>query len=56
MINDSLMDWRYEPWLLAMPAIALAISALGVNYLGDGLNDALNPRIAAGGAGSDGER
>lgn len=56
MINDSLMDWRYEPWLLAMPAIALAISALGVNYLGDGLNDALNPRIAAGGPGAEGER
>ena len=55
MINDSLMDWRYEPWLLAMPAIALAISALAVNYIGDGLNDALNPRIAAGRAGSQGE-
>ena len=48
MINDSLMDWRYRPWLLAMPAIALAISALAVNYLGDGLNDALNPRMSAG--------
>ena len=56
MINDSLMDWRYDPWLLAMPAIALAISALAVNYLGDGLNDALNPRIATGRAGSKGER
>jgi ABC-type dipeptide/oligopeptide/nickel transport system permease subunit len=45
MINDSLLDWRYRPWLVVVPATTLAIAALGINFLGDGLNDALNPRI-----------
>ncbi len=28
----------------AVPALTLAIVTLGINFLGDGLNDALNPR------------
>jgi hypothetical protein len=31
-----------------MPAIVLAIATLAVNFLGDGLNDALNPRARTG--------
>jgi len=43
MINDNLGQWRYHPHLVLMPGIALAIVVLGFNFLGDGLNDALNP-------------
>ena len=43
MINDSLPKWRYQPHLVAVPGIILAIVVFGFNYLGDGLNDALNP-------------
>ncbi len=44
MINDNLHQWRLRPWLVAVPSAVLGIAALSVNYLGDGLADALNPR------------
>lgn len=44
MIATNIGTWSYRPWLVAMPAAALAITTLGINFLGDGLNDALNPR------------
>jgi len=47
MINDNLFQWRERPWLVIVPAAVLGVAALGVNYLGDGLNDALNPRSRA---------
>lgn len=44
MINDNVLSWRYRPWLVAVPGVTIAIVSLGINFLGDGLNDALNPR------------
>jgi oligopeptide transport system permease protein len=44
MINDNALSWRYRPWLVAVPGFTIAIVSLGINFLGDGLNDALNPR------------
>lgn len=44
MISESLDQWRYSPHLVAAPGIVLAIVVLGFNLLGDGLNDALDPR------------
>ncbi len=44
MINSNLALWRIHPWLVAIPGIWLAIAVFGFNFLGDGLNDALNPR------------
>lgn len=49
MISENLISWRYQPHLLAMPGIVLAIAVLCFNFVGDGINDALNPR---GGRGS----
>jgi peptide/nickel transport system permease protein len=34
-----------QPWLVALPGLALTIVALGVNQLGDGLRDVLDPRM-----------
>ena len=34
------------PWIIFYPGIALALTVLGVNVLGDGLRDTLDPRIA----------
>ncbi len=45
MINENLVTWRYEPHLLAIPGIVLAIAVLAFNFIGDGVNDALNPRL-----------
>jgi peptide/nickel transport system permease protein len=33
------------PWLILAPGIALTISVLGFNLFGDGLRDALDPRL-----------
>ena len=35
-----------QPWLLLAPAICVALVVLAFNYLGDGLRDALDPRLA----------
>jgi peptide/nickel transport system permease protein len=34
-----------QPWLVALPGLALTVVALGVNQLGDGLRDVLDPRM-----------
>jgi len=34
------------PWLILAPGIALTITVLGFNLLGDGLRDALDPRLS----------
>jgi len=44
MISDGLRVWHLHPHILAAPAAALAIAAMAFSFLGDGLNDALNPR------------
>jgi peptide/nickel transport system permease protein len=44
MISESMVTWRQEPFLLAMPGIVLSLVVLACNFLGDGINDALNPR------------
>ncbi len=46
MISDNQDSWRYRPWLVAIPGLTIAIVSVGINFLGDGLNDALNPRQA----------
>ena len=44
MIQSSLSVWRLHPHLIFFPGLALAIVVFGFNFLGDGINDALNPR------------
>jgi len=48
MIFSSMNEWQTRPHLVAVPAITLAICVFGFNFLGDGLNDALNPRQSRG--------
>jgi peptide/nickel transport system permease protein len=33
------------PWIIGIPGLALAITVLGLNLLGDGLRDVLDPRL-----------
>jgi ABC-type dipeptide/oligopeptide/nickel transport system permease subunit len=44
MISDGLRVWRHYSHLLAAPAAVLGIVTVAFSFLGDGLNDALNPR------------
>jgi len=38
--------WQIKPYLIAFPALFLSFTILSLNMLGDGLRDAIDPRIA----------
>jgi peptide/nickel transport system permease protein len=38
--------WQVKPFIVFFPAIFLSVTVLAVNLLGDGLRDALDPRLA----------
>lgn len=44
MISDGLRVWQHYPHLLAAPAVVLGLATVAFSFLGDGLNDALNPK------------
>ncbi len=44
MIQDGLLVWRTAPHLLVAPAVVLGLMTVAFSFLGDGLNDALNPK------------
>ena len=39
--------FRYAPWLMIFPGVALFLTTLAFNLVGDGLRDALDPRTSA---------
>jgi oligopeptide transport system permease protein len=43
MISEAIPQMRAHPYLLISPAIALSMTVLAFNFLGDGLRDALDP-------------
>jgi peptide/nickel transport system permease protein len=38
--------WQVKPYIVFFPAAFLSVTVLAVNLLGDGLRDALDPRLA----------
>lgn len=44
MINDALESYKAHPRLLIVPSVALSLTVLALNFVGDGLRDALDPR------------
>ena len=44
MLNDARDYWLTAPWALLFPGLAISITVLGFNLLGDGLRDALDPK------------
>ncbi|NKJ36326.1 ABC transporter permease [Rhizobium sp. SG570] len=47
MLADAQTYFHAAPWLALLPGLAIALSVLGFNLLGDGLRDLLDPREAA---------
>ena len=45
LANDALGGIRSYPYQLIIPAVAIAITMFAFNFLGDGLRDALDPRL-----------
>ncbi len=46
IMADGRTLWQVKPYIILFPAIFLSITVLAVNLLGDGLRDALDPRMA----------
>lgn len=46
MLNNAQSFLRVAWWFSAFPGIAISLIVLALNLIGDGLNDALNPRIS----------
>jgi peptide/nickel transport system permease protein len=44
-LNDARVYIRETWWVVMIPALTIVISVLGINFLGDGLRDALDPRM-----------
>jgi len=55
--DPNLISWGYMVgagrtvirqawWITVFPGVAILLSVLGLNLIGEGLNDALNPRLA----------
>ncbi|HEV8310452.1 MAG TPA: ABC transporter permease, partial [Methylomirabilota bacterium] len=36
---------REAPWICLLPGAAISVTVLGLNLLGDGLRDVLDPRM-----------
>jgi len=45
MLFDAQTLMTLEPRLAIFPGVAIALAVLGLNLLGDGLRDALDPRL-----------
>lgn len=46
LISNGVESMEEYPWLLIFPGLALALTLFALNFLGDGLRDALDPRAS----------
>ena len=44
LVNDGAQDMESAPWTLVFPALFLAVTLYALNYIGDGLRDAFDPK------------
>ncbi len=45
MLADSREFIQAAPWIMAFPGLAILITVLAINLMGDGLRDALDPKL-----------
>jgi len=45
MLAESKEKMRYYPYLVIIPGLAIAVTVLAINLIGDGLRDALDPKL-----------
>ena len=46
MLNAGRDYLRHAPWLTIFPGLAIVVAVVAINLLGDGLRDALDPRLS----------
>ncbi|WP_211311071.1 ABC transporter permease [Gluconacetobacter liquefaciens] len=44
MLNDAQEYLRPDPWLAILPGLVIAVAVIGLNFIGDGLRVAVDPR------------
>lgn len=44
LISQGAGEMRDRPWMLLVPAVTMMVTLLALNFLGDGLRDALDPK------------
>jgi oligopeptide transport system permease protein len=44
LIANGAQDMELAPWLLVFPALAMVITLMSFNFIGDGLRDAIDPK------------
>ncbi|SIB33266.1 dipeptide/oligopeptide/nickel ABC transporter permease [Mycobacteroides abscessus subsp. abscessus] len=45
MLSDAKAYLIQAPWTMIFPGLAIMLTVLGFNLMGDGLRDALDPRM-----------
>ncbi len=45
LASEGRQNMEVAPWMLIAPGLALAVTLLSMNFLGDGLRDALDPQL-----------
>jgi peptide/nickel transport system permease protein len=45
MLNEAQTYMSLAPWMAIFPGLAIAWAVLGINLLGDGLRDTLDPKM-----------
>jgi peptide/nickel transport system permease protein len=45
MLSEGRQYLRDQWWIATFPGLAIMLTVLGMNLLGDGLRDALDPRL-----------
>ena len=48
MLADNREFIRSNPWIVTLPGLAILITVVAVNIMGDGLRDALDPKLKRG--------
>ncbi|WP_299358717.1 ABC transporter permease [uncultured Paracoccus sp.] len=45
LLYDAIEQMQMYPWRVILPGVLISLTVLTVNYIGDGLRDAMDPRI-----------
>jgi peptide/nickel transport system permease protein len=48
MLTDATTDMALAPWVAIFPGLAIFLAVVSINFIGDGLRDALDPRRVVG--------
>ena len=48
MLGESRAYLRDAPWTMLFPGLSLTVTVLALNLFGDGIRDALDPRLRQG--------